>query len=92
MNYSKSKHAFENRHFRGGGGGTCYMLLPPQKNCAKTKCKWHRPWCGDDTSRLGWGVGMHQAMEWAKAAHHHGASGITFSSATGVNFLTQKVS
>ena len=37
-------------------------------------------------------VGMHQAMVWAKAAHHHGASGITFSSATGVNFFTQKVS
>ncbi len=69
---------------------TCYMLLPPQKNCAKTKCKWHRPWCGDDTSRLGWGVGMHQAMVWAKAAHHHGASGITFSSATGVNFFYPK--
>ena len=28
---------------------------------------------------LGMGVGMHQAMIWAKAADHHGASGITFS-------------
>jgi hypothetical protein len=34
---------------------------------------------------------MHQVMVWAKAAHHHGASGITFSSATRVIFSTQKV-
>ena len=67
------------------------MLLAPQKDCAKTKRKWHRPWCGDDTRALGWGVGMHQVMVWAKAAHHHGASGITFSSATRVIFSTQKV-
>jgi hypothetical protein len=54
---------------------------------------WHRPWCGDDTRALSWGFGMHQAMVWAKAApaHHHGASGITFSSATRVIFSTQKV-
>ena len=24
MNYSIIKHAFENRHFQGGGGGMCY--------------------------------------------------------------------
>jgi hypothetical protein len=52
-------------------------------DCAETKHKWHRPWCGDDTCTLSWGVGMHQTMVWAEAA---------FSSATGVNFLTQKVS
>jgi hypothetical protein len=69
-----------------------HLLLAPQKDCAKTKRKWHRPWCGDDTRALGWGIGMHQAMVWAKAAHHHGASGITFSFATMVIFSTQKVS
>jgi len=37
------------------------------------------------------GVGMHQAMVWAKAADHHGASGIAFSAATRVILLTQKV-
>ncbi len=52
------------------------------------QCKWHHPWCGDDTYPLGWGVGMHQAILWVKAADHHVASGIKFSSATGVNFLT----
>jgi hypothetical protein len=50
------------------------MLLAPQKDCAKTKRKWHRPWCGDDTCMLGWGVGMHRAMVWAIAADHHGAA------------------
>jgi len=25
MNYSITKHAFENRHFQGGGGGKCYL-------------------------------------------------------------------
>jgi hypothetical protein len=60
----------------------------PQKDCAKTEHKWHHPWCGDDTCTLSWGVGMHQAIVWAKAADHHVASGITFSSAIGLNFLT----
>jgi hypothetical protein len=46
----------------------------------------------DDICTLGWGVGMHQAMVWAKAADHHGASRIAFSSATRVIVLTQKVS
>jgi proteasome lid subunit RPN8/RPN11 len=32
------------------------------------------------------------AIVWVKAADHHGASGITLSSATGVNFATQNVS
>jgi len=39
---------------------------------------------------LGWGVGMHQAMLSAKAADHHGASGIVFSPATRVIFLPKK--
>ena len=39
---------------------TWHVLLVPQKDCAKTKRKWHHPWCGDDTCTLGWGVGMHQ--------------------------------
>jgi hypothetical protein len=70
------------------------VLLAPQKNCAKNKRKWHHPWCGEDTCTLGWGVGMHQAIVWVEAADHHGASGISFSSAAGagVKFLTQKVS
>ena len=66
--------------------------LAPQKDCAKTKRKWHHPWCGDDTCTLGWSVSMHQAVVWAKAAHHYITSRITFSSATGENVLTQKVS
>jgi hypothetical protein len=41
---------------------------------------------------LGLGVGMHQAMVWSKAADHHGASGISFSAGTRVDFLTQKKS
>ena len=60
------------------------MLLASQKDCAKTKCKWHCPWCGDDSRMLGWVVSMHQNMVWAKAADHHGASGIAFSPATRV--------
>jgi hypothetical protein len=64
----------------------------PQKDCAKTKRKWHRPWCGDDTCTLSWGVGMHQAIVWVKAADHHVASIITFSSAIRFIFLTQTVS
>jgi len=80
MNYSKSKHTFEKRHFRDGGGGTCYS--PPRRIAPKPS-----------VSGIACGVvGMHQAMVWAKASHHHGASGITFSSATGVIFFTQKVS
>jgi hypothetical protein len=34
---------------------------------------------------------MHQATAWAKAADHHGSSGIAFSAATKVIFFTQKV-
>jgi hypothetical protein len=84
MNYSIIMHAFEIGHFRGGGGGTCYS--PPRRIAPKPS-----------VSGIVHGVGMtpvrmHQAMVWAKAAHHHGASGITFSFATGVIFLTQKVS
>ena len=56
---------------------TWHVLLVPQKDCAKTKRKWHHPWCGDDTCTLGWGVGMHQVTVWVKAADHHVASGIT---------------
>ena len=52
------------------------MILALLKDCAKTKRKLHRPWCGDDTCTLGLGIGMHQAMVWSKAADHHGASGI----------------
>ena len=62
------------------------------KECAQTKRKWHHSWCEDDTCALGWGVVMHQVVVWAKAADHHGASGIAFSSATRVILLTQKVS
>jgi len=29
MNYSIAKHAFENRQYQGGGGGTCYS--PPRR-------------------------------------------------------------
>ena len=61
------------------------MLLAPQKDCAKTKCMWHHPWCGDDTYALGWGVGMHRAMVWAKAADHHGAAKAWSGVATGHN-------
>ena len=68
------------------------MLLALWKDCAKTVRKWHCPWCGDDTCMLGLGVGMHQGMVLAKTADHHGASGIAFSTATRVIFLTQKVS
>ena len=67
------------------------LLLAHKKDFAKTKGKWHHPWCGDDTRTLGWGFVMHQAMVWAKATHHQVASGITSSSATGVKFLTPKV-
>jgi hypothetical protein len=35
---------------------------------------------------------MHEVMVWAKAADHHGASGITFSSATRVKIGPTKVS
>ena len=66
------------------------MLLALQKDCTKIKREWHCPWCGDDTRKLGWGVGMHQAVVWAKAADHHGASGIAFSPATRVIFLPKK--
>jgi hypothetical protein len=38
----------------------------------QTKRKWHHPWCDDDTCVLSWGIVMHQAMVWAKAADHHG--------------------
>ena len=33
MNYSIIKHAFENGHFRGYGGGTCYS--PPRRIAPK---------------------------------------------------------
>jgi hypothetical protein len=33
MNYSTIKHAFENMHFGGGGGGTCYS--PPRRIAPK---------------------------------------------------------
>jgi hypothetical protein len=82
MNYSTIKHAFENRHFGGGGGGTCYS--PPRRIAPKPS-----------VSGIVHGVGMTPARSVgasAKAAHHHGASGITFSSATRVILSTQKVS
>ena len=50
--------------------------------------KWHRPWCENDTRTLSWRVCMHQVMVLAKAADHHGASGIAFSPATRVIFFT----
>ena len=62
-----------------------HLLLSSQKDFTKTKRKRHRPWCEDDTCTLGLGV------VWVIAADHHGASGIMFSSATGVNLLTKKV-
>ena len=67
------------------------MPLASLKDCAQAKRKWHCPWCGGDTCTLGLGIGMQQVMVWVKAAEHHGESGITFSSATGVIFLTHKV-
>ena len=33
MNYFITKHAFENRQYRGGGGGTCYS--PPRRIAPK---------------------------------------------------------
>jgi hypothetical protein len=33
MNYSITKHAFENRQFRGGGGDKCYS--PPRRSGPK---------------------------------------------------------
>ena len=30
MNYSLPKHAFENRHFRGGGGDVARATRPPE--------------------------------------------------------------
>ena len=68
------------------------MLLAPQKDCAKTKRKWHRPWCGDDTCALGWGVGMHRGMVWAKTADHHGAAEAWSGVATEATIRTRKVS
>ena len=68
------------------------MLLAPQKDCAKTKRKRHRPWCVDDTCVLGWGVGMRQAMVWAKAADHHGAAEAWSGVATEATIRTRKVS
>ena len=68
------------------------MLLVPQKDCAKTKRKWHHPWCGDDTCALGWGVSMHRAMVWAKAADHHGAAEAWSGVATEATIRTRKVS
>jgi hypothetical protein len=65
--------------------------LIPQMDCAQTKLKWHPSWCEDDTCTLGWGVIMHQAMIWAKAADHHGCFGHRISAETKVNFMTQKI-
>jgi hypothetical protein len=66
------------------------VILALLKDCTKTKHKLHHPWCGDGTCMLGLGVHMHQAMVWSKAADHHGASGITFSAATRVDFFDPK--
>jgi len=66
------------------------VILALLKDCARTKCKLHRPWCGDGTCMLGLGISMHQAMVWSKAADHHGASGIAFSAATRVDFFEPK--
>jgi hypothetical protein len=64
----------------------------PPEGCTKTKHKWHHPWCGDDTCALGWGVGMHRAMVWAKAADHHGAAEAWSGVATEATIQTRKVS
>ncbi len=86
MNYSKTwKVAFSRWWW-------WHVRLALLKDCAQTKRKWHHPWCEDVTCALGWGVGTHLVMVWTKAADHHGASGIAFSAATRVIFLTQKVS
>ena len=93
MNYSITKHAFENRHFHGRiGGGTCYS--PPRRIAPKPSVSGiaHGVGMTPACSMLSWGVGMHQAIVWVKAADHHGASGITLSSATGVLFFIPKVS
>jgi len=54
MNYSIIKHAFENRHFRGGGGGTCYS--PPRRIAPKPS-----------VSGIVHGVGM-TPVRWAGAS------------------------
>jgi hypothetical protein len=66
------------------------VILALLKDCAKTKRKLHRPWCGDDTCTLGLGVGMHQAMVWSKAADYHGKSDIAFNAATRVDVFDPK--
>ena len=68
-----------------------HVSLAPQKDCTKIKREWHCQWCEDDTCVLGWGVVMHHVMVWAKAADHHGASGIVFSAATRVKIGQTKV-
>jgi hypothetical protein len=65
---------------------------PPSEGLHPNQGKWHCPWCEDNTCVLGWGIGMHKVMVWAKAADHHGASGIEFSSATRVEKGPTKVS
>jgi hypothetical protein len=53
-----------------------HLLLVRLKDFNKTKRRRHCLWCGDDTYALGWGVIKPQAMVQAKAAHHHGDTGL----------------
>jgi hypothetical protein len=46
------------------------------KEFNKTKRTRHRSWCEDDAYVLGWGVIKPQTMVEAKAARHHGDSGL----------------
>ncbi len=46
------------------------------KDFSETKRTRHRTWCGDEAYALGWGVIKPQAMVGAKAARHHGDTGL----------------
>ena len=70
-------------------GGTCYS--PPRRIAPKPSVRGIAHGLGMTPARSG-GVGMHQAIVWVNATDHHVVLGITYSSATGVIFLTQKVS
>jgi hypothetical protein len=46
------------------------------KDFSKTKRTRHRSWCGDDAYVLDWGIIKPHAMVGAKAACHHGDTGL----------------
>jgi hypothetical protein len=53
-----------------------HLLLVRLKDFNETKRMRHRPWCEDDAYALGWGFIKPKAMVEAKAARHHGDSGL----------------